>query len=45
MTIESFITQGIELAHIISILIAFIVVFLFFKQSNKELHIIKSMFK
>lgn len=45
LTIESLITQGIELAHIISIFIAFIIVFLFFKQSNRELHIIKSMFK
>jgi len=45
LTVESLILHGIELSHIIPNIIAFIVVFLFFKQSNRELHIIKSMFK
>jgi len=45
LTIESLVLNGIELSHIIPNIVAFIIVFLFFKQSNRELHIIKSMFK
>jgi methyl-accepting chemotaxis protein len=45
LTVKSLILDGIELSHILLNIIAFIVVFLFFKQSNRELHIIKAMFK
>ena len=45
LTVESFILNGIELTHIISNLLAFFVAYLFFRQSNREQHIVKSMFK
>jgi len=45
LTIESFIYVGVELTHIIPNLFSFLVLYLFFRQSNRELHIIKSMFK
>ncbi len=43
LTIESLVNEGIEWAHIIPTLLAFIVVFLFFKQSKKETYILESM--
>ncbi|MDC9729892.1 MAG: methyl-accepting chemotaxis protein [Methyloprofundus sp.] len=45
LTIESFFLVGVELTHIIPNLLAFLVLYLFFKQSDREQHIIKSMFK
>ncbi len=45
LTIESLLTKGVELVHIIPNLMAFLIVYLFFRQSKKELHLIISMFK
>jgi len=45
LTIESLLTKGVEWVHIIPNLLAFLIVYLFFRQSKHELHLIISMFK
>lgn len=45
LTIESLWTKGVEWVHIIPNLLAFLIVYLFFRQSKHELHLIISMFK
>ncbi|BCG63833.1 MAG: hypothetical protein methR_P1570 [Methyloprofundus sp.] len=45
LLIESIFNKGIDLSHIAATIVAIIVMWLFFKQSDKELHIIRSMFK
>jgi len=45
LTAESLFLVGIEWTHIIPNILSFIILYLFFRQSGKELHIIKAMFK
>ncbi len=44
LSIESFVTRGLDSTYLIANALGLIFVFLFFKQSEKEVHLIKSMF-